>query len=101
MRLHLRTESATMTSTSLEAQFLSKLGINSKRIKVFCQKEAVLCFNNPEVNGTMYEVLTKQLGVDVFESYQMEEWNEGNWKSGNRIQTAKFKISSDKLTDGI
>ena len=71
-------------------QTLIKFGIDSKRIVVFCEKNAVKCLNNPFVNEKMVQTL-KELNVTINESYQMQEWNNGKWSSGKSIKNIHFQ----------
>ena len=78
-------------------QTLVKFGIDSKRIVVFCEKNAVKCLNNPSLNDKMIHTL-KEMNVTINESYQMQEWNNGKWSSGKAIKSVHFtkrKIDED------
>lgn len=81
-------------------QSLIKFGIDPRRIKVFCQREAIkTCIHDPHVANKLKEVF-RRLEVQIFESYQMEEWNEGNWKSGDPIDSIYFKkLKNDDLKE--
>ena len=48
------------------------------------------CFNNPYVSNLMKSVLAN-LGIRVYESYFMRQWNGGEWEPGQPIQNITFE----------
>lgn len=57
--------------------------------------------NNPYVIEKVMNIMN-EIGIKIYHGYQMFEWNENNWKSGEIIDTICFKkISSDRETDSM
>ena len=51
-------------------------------------------FNNPFVAGEIAKML-KRLNIEIFESYQMHEWNNGRWGAGKLVNKIRFKQIND------
>ncbi len=51
-------------------------------------------FNNPFVTNEITKML-KRLNIEIFESYQMHEWNNGRWGPGKLVNKIRFKHIDD------
>lgn len=47
-------------------------------------------FNNPYVSSKISEAL-KELEIEVYENYQMSEWNDNRWSSGKVLKNVLFQ----------
>lgn len=45
--------------------------------------------NNPHVQSKVIDIL-KELKINVYDSYQMEKWNDGAWASGQDVHKVTF-----------
>ena len=45
--------------------------------------------NNPYIQSKVIDIL-KELKINVYESYQMEKWNDGAWASGQDVHKVTF-----------
>lgn len=68
---------------------LIKFGIDSNRISIFCDKDAIKCLNNPFLISKITAAI-KELNININESYQMQEWNGGKWSSAKPIKSIYF-----------
>lgn len=81
-------------------QTLIKFGIDSKRITVFCNRNTIKCLNNPFMNEKIQQIF-KELKINIHESFQMQEWNDGQWSSGKPIQKVYFIKQKNHEEDDI
>ena len=57
--------------------------------------------NNPYVIERVMNIVN-EIGIKIYHGYQMLEWNENNWKSGEFINTICFKkIDLDSENDSL
>jgi len=54
--------------------------------------------NNQYVHTKVAEIL-KELKINVYESYQMDKWNDGAWASGQDVHKITFQKSKEANQD--
>ena len=52
-------------------------------------KKSLNCLNNSYVEKKVNEEL-EQLGIKMYEGFEMHEWNDGKWRSGQFINKIYF-----------
>jgi hypothetical protein len=57
-------------------------------------------FNNPFVKSKMAEVFT-QMNINLYENYQMMEWDHGRWTSGQYVRNVEFQSIKNSNNDTI
>ena len=66
----------------------------------FIQYKPLEFLNNPFVESKIAETL-KQLKIKIYENYQMQEWNNNHWKSGQYIHGVEFKSMKTNDEDEV
>jgi hypothetical protein len=81
------------------------LNIDPKRIVIVYPNEdskkklnRYNCFNNPYIENVMSSVLAK-LGIQVYRSHYMKQWNSGDWEPGHSVKQISFEKINSKDSD--
>lgn len=85
-------------NTLCTIQAINSFGIDYSRFKVITGKNSLGFVNNPIIQAKVSEVLS-ELKIGVYECYQMDRWNDGQWQAGENIESVTFVKSREANQD--